>query len=285
MTSTNSSCSGDVALPTDPYTSLYPHFSMLLGVDDFETLHAYHRGKGWMHNAWLHGQGVVWGFGVEIDDERDEIRVQPGLAIDGYGRELRLRQTMCVSITEWFKANRDDLDLTEVDGSLAFDAHVIARFKACSSRPVPVMLDQCDGANSTTAPSRVLETVEIELRPGLAPARPSDIRPLPYPRLRLLMGLRVPDTDENGDVTEFDQVILDERDRISALPPNERTLACLAAARAGGGARRDRPRPCVRHDKWARSDLGGSGRQRSRARQCIGRDGVRKRRRRHIRGR
>jgi len=49
----------DQILPADPFTALQFHFGMLLGVDDLETLAANPRGKTWLHNAWLHREGVA----------------------------------------------------------------------------------------------------------------------------------------------------------------------------------------------------------------------------------
>src|SRR5215211_7415462 len=96
------SCGGP--LPVDPFTGLRFHFGMLLGVDDFESEQAYHRGKMRLHNGWLHGEGVVWGLLVDAPlvegggaDLKGELRVRPGLALDAAGRELYLAATACVS--------------------------------------------------------------------------------------------------------------------------------------------------------------------------------------------
>ena len=74
-------------LRLDPFSSLNVHFGMLLGVEDFRTVDAYHRGKMWLHSAWLHRQGTIWGLAVTTDKPSSEVRVSPGLAVDGLGRE------------------------------------------------------------------------------------------------------------------------------------------------------------------------------------------------------
>ena len=66
----------DEMLPVDPFRSLYVHFGMLLGVDDFRTVDAYHRGKMWFHSAWLHRQGTLWGLAVQLDQAMGEVRGQ-----------------------------------------------------------------------------------------------------------------------------------------------------------------------------------------------------------------
>jgi len=189
-----------------PFYSLSYHFGMLLGVSDFETDQSYHRGKMWLHNAWLHRDGVVWGFDVQLDSEHGEIRVKPGLALDALGREIHLEQDACLNVTAWFDAHRDDagFEFTETETSIAFDAHVAIRFKTCLTRQVPALSEPCEGGGTATAYSRVFETVEIFLRPGHAPASS-----LPYHRLRLLFGLDQPWTDEAGKVVEADQAVLD----------------------------------------------------------------------------
>jgi hypothetical protein len=175
-------CGGEL-LPLSPYDSLKYHFGMLLGVDDFETEQAYHRAKMRLHNAWLHRQGVVWGFGVSVNNDRGEIRVKPGLALDAAGHELHLEADYCINIGEWFAANKEkDPDFNLEPGS--FSARVVICFKACLNHQVPALLEPCDTGGTGTAYSRVHETLDIRLLPNRAPD------PVyPYHRLRLLFGL------------------------------------------------------------------------------------------------
>jgi hypothetical protein len=202
---------------------------MLLGVGDFETEQAYHRAKMRLHNAWLHREGVVWGFDVRLDPPRGEVRVLPGLALDAAGHELHLERDACVNVGEWFAAHQDEPELEVedlADDSKRFDAHVVVRFKACLTRQVPALSEPCDGANGTgTAYSRVFETIELLLRPGPAPA------PVyPYHRLRLLFALEAP-IEEDGAVVAGDQEVLDARADILALAPGDQPAAYLQAFR------------------------------------------------------
>lgn len=220
---------GNELLPLNPYYALSYHFGMLLGVDDFETEQAYHRGKMRLHNAWLHRQGVVWGLDVQLDTTRGEVRVLPGLALDAAGHELHLEADACVNVGEWFKAHREDPDL-EIedleDGGKGFDAHVVIRFKACLTRQVPALSEPCNGGGGGgTAYSRVFETVELLLRPGLAP-----VAVYPYHRLRLLFALDPP-VEEEGAIVAGDQEVLDARAAILALPSEDQPAAYLEAFR------------------------------------------------------
>ncbi len=216
---------GGELLPLSPFFALHYHFGMLLGVDDFETEQAYHRAKMRLHNAWLHRAGVVWGFDVRQDLTRGEIRVLPGFALDAAGHELHLEGDACVNVGQWFDAHKKDegFVFTESGNTIRFDAHVVIRFKACLTRQVPALLEPCDGGSTSTAYSRVFETIEILLRPGLAPAQVA-----PYHRLRLLFEIDAPIVDK-GAVVPADQQVLDERNRILALSREAQAAAYLQA--------------------------------------------------------
>src|SRR5262249_12372520 len=96
-TPTRAPCPDATSLvPPGPWTALRIPFGMLMGVDDFETDQAYHRGKMRLHNAWLHREGVVWGVDVRLDHECGEVRVSPGLALDQSGHELHLDAEACL---------------------------------------------------------------------------------------------------------------------------------------------------------------------------------------------
>lgn len=227
-------CSG--TLPTSPFYAPRYHFGMLLGVDDFETEQAYHRGKTRLHNAWLHGEGVVWGFRVDAPARdggglRGELRVAAGLALDGAGRELHLDGAACMSVPAWYAAHRDDPDFRDAfrvaaDGTVEFDGYVTACFRACLARPVPAIAEPCAGAAGDTAYSRARETVELRLVPGPLPARTN-----PYPRLRLLFGLAEPAAGGGGAPTADEQEVLDARAAVLALDPEARPAAWLEAFR------------------------------------------------------
>lgn len=208
---------GGGPLPS-PFCSLHYHFGMLLGVADLETEQAYHRGKMWLHNGWLHRAGVVWGYGVAADPAHGEIRVRPGLALDALGRELHLENDACLDVAAWFadrrkKAPADAAWFTEdaITGAITFDAHVVIRFRSCLTRQVPALSEPCENAGTATAYSRRCETVDILFRPGrfpdpfsggAVPAGP------PYRRLRLYFGLDAPRRDGAGVIEPEDLAIL-----------------------------------------------------------------------------
>jgi hypothetical protein len=235
-------------LPLNPFFALRYHFGMLLGVDDFETEQAYHRAKMWLHNAWLHREGVLWGFGVKLDQPAGEIRVLPGLALDSSGHELHLEADACVNVGAWFEKHKDDqgFAIAETGDTRKFDLHVGIRFKACLTRQVPALLEPCENADTSTAYSRVFETMEIFLLPNQAPPRV-----YPYHRLRVLFGLEdaatlpeaelnnlnnleatstiIPDDQAKLDASRSDQDVLDALTHIETLPLEQQPREMMRA--------------------------------------------------------
>ena len=207
-----------------PFYALNYHFGMLLGVDDFATQQQYHHGKMRLHNAWLHGAGVVWGFDVLLDVEHGEIRVKPGLALDASGHELHLEGDACVNVVEWFLAHKDDEGFAsatkETKTGVTFDAHVEIRFKSCLTRQVPALLEPCEGGSGGTAYSRVFETVDIRLLPDKA----REPAAAPYHRLRVLFGLEDP-------ALPTDQPVVDARNDVLTLPSEQQPAAYVQALR------------------------------------------------------
>jgi len=71
----------------------------LLDEADFRAEQEYHR-KAWsLHNQNFHDWGVVGGLEVALDDDRKQVSVAPGLAIDSAGREVSLHETAVLDIS------------------------------------------------------------------------------------------------------------------------------------------------------------------------------------------
>jgi hypothetical protein len=224
VTSGTGSSSLATTLPADPFTDLAVQFGMLLGVADFDALAANPRGKMRLHNAWLHGQGVSWGYPVSVDPTSREVRVGPGLAFDAVGYELYLSALSCLDLGAWYDQTSADQSAgltvtTNEDGSVSFDAYVVVRFAACLAQPVPAMASPCDGSASDTKYSRVNETVELVLLPNQAPPRQAT-----FPQLRGLLGLPAPG--------QPDQTVQDALKAIAELPQDQHAQGWLDQLRA-----------------------------------------------------
>src|SRR4051794_693431 len=217
-------------LPVSPFEALRARQGMLLGEDDFRVLMGNPRGKQMLHNAWLHGSGVVWGFGVH-QDGLVGIDVRPGLAIDGLGRELALPASVSLDLRRWL-ADTDRPSTQDGCATRTVIACLTAEFACGTARPVPTLADPCDVTRTHDTDSRILEEVRVTLVPGGCPSyhRRGHDR-----RLRVFFGL-----DEPGRRDPAGRAAAEARDDVARRPRPERAdacchhLRCLAAADAAG---------------------------------------------------
>jgi hypothetical protein len=239
MTTSRPYCRDD-DLPVNPFLALRVSYGMLLGEEDFRDLMGNQRGKQMVHNSWLHGSGVVWGYGVTPDGARC-LRVAPGLAIDGLGRELLLDTDRCLDLEKWLQAQRskgEPVESAEGTGHAkgakqspgdcderVLTTCLVAVFDTCLARPVPALADPCDLSRKHNECSRVVETVRLELRDEDCPA-PAPI-PGPYHRLRVLLGLdRV-----EGEEDKAGKLAAERRRKVAYEPVDRRVRALLGAFR------------------------------------------------------
>jgi hypothetical protein len=216
------------ALPINPFTALRARYGMLLGQDDFQALIGYPRGKLMLHNAWLHGSGVIQGFRVSVDADHAAgtytLRVGQGLALDGVGRELHLDGDWCRDLATWAAGldpswpSKD----TGCDGERTIDAFIRVHLELCTAAPVPALSDPCDLSRRHTSDSRVLERVMITLEPAAV----DPDRPEAYHRVRVLLGL-----DRAGATDLPGQQAAELAELVAAVPDQERAPALLAAFR------------------------------------------------------
>lgn len=175
-------------LPVNPFVALRVAYGMLLGEDDFRTLMGNPRGKHQLHQAWQHGRGVVWGYRVDVDGVWT-LKVSPGLAVDGLGRELITETAETLDVREWLKHR--DTSNDELCRRQTVKACLVVRFDSCPSDPVPTLSDPCDITRKHDDYSRVVERARLELLPDTcAPER------RPYHRVRVLFGLDAVGNDD-----------------------------------------------------------------------------------------
>jgi hypothetical protein len=168
---------------------------MLLDADSFGVEQLYHRGRLARALAYVCGTGTVAGLEVSYnnDDERDEIEVSPGLAIDPLGRLIEVPRRWCVEVGPWFAAQQEsDLSdgwLTEAPDPAMLIADVFVRFVECARRLSPAFAAGPADALDAVAPSRLRDGFEFALvirteaqlrRAALAAADPNPPK-LPIP--------------------------------------------------------------------------------------------------------
>lgn len=209
------SCGNCTDLAVNPFEALRVSYGMLLGEDDFRVLMGNPRGKQMLQSAWLHGTGVVWGYDVSIDGLAS-VRVSPGLALDGLGREVAQTASACLDLRDWLTEN-EPVPGKDACGTRTLHCCLVAEFDCCPSRPVPTLADPCDVNRKHDDDSRVTETACVVLRPGRCPPRWH-----PYHRVRVLLGL-----DEVGEDDDAGEQALHARARVRDAPCDTRARELL----------------------------------------------------------
>jgi len=168
---------------------------MLLDAQDFSDEQTYHRGRLARALAFLAGGGTLAGLKVEhvpaAAGQVEEIRVQPGLAVDRLGRLVELVRPACVRLDAWYAATQgaDGGDLLKASAydalssflskryanpapalpARAVVADVYLRFGACPVGLAPSFAGGPFDALNAVSTSRLRDACELQLipRPGL----------------------------------------------------------------------------------------------------------------------
>jgi len=113
----------------------------LLSPDDLTQEQNYLLEKHRLHLRSLHGSGIVHGLHVGMDETSATIAIEPGLAIDTYGRELSLTEKLTIAVPP----------------GTSSPALVTIEYAERFVDPVPA------SANETPQPSRIEEGCQIGL--------------------------------------------------------------------------------------------------------------------------
>jgi hypothetical protein len=107
MASTNSFAPSDpLERPLAPERVNYAT-GVLLQADDFQAEQTYHRGRLAQLARHLLGFGTIAGLRVVAPGATDnllELRVEPGIALDRYGRLIEVQGAQCIRLANWFAA-------------------------------------------------------------------------------------------------------------------------------------------------------------------------------------
>jgi hypothetical protein len=71
----------------------------LVTAEDFELEQRYHIEKRWLLNRTLQGAGIVSGLGL-VSSEQGTVTVEPGFALDRYGREILVSEPQQLAIPD-----------------------------------------------------------------------------------------------------------------------------------------------------------------------------------------
>jgi hypothetical protein len=155
-------------LPTDE--RLRYVLGQVLGVQDFRQEQVYHLYKNRLHNRSLHGYGTVSGLAVSTTDADDklEIQVQPGLAIDPCGREIIVHQTQCANLNTWLaetsagQTNAQRLTAAAPAGE-PLRAYVSLCYAECDTGSQPVFGDPCRVEKDAIQATRIKDDFRLNL--------------------------------------------------------------------------------------------------------------------------
>lgn len=166
-----------------------PNYALgvMLDASDFTDEQTYHRARLARALQFLHGTGSVAGLEVAYsaalpvgsptapDGQAEEIRVQPGLAIDGVGRLVEVPRAACITLPRWWDAQANDaLTAAFKTARGGVVADVFVRFVACGRARTPAFAAGPFDALDASVVARIRDGYELRLVP-----RPEDAPPVP----------------------------------------------------------------------------------------------------------
>jgi len=156
---------------------------MMLGLEAVRDEQQYHRRRLSRQQYWLHGYGTLAGMVVSVSPDAhptpdDNITVRlivgPGLGIDGLGREILVQEPYCVHLGEWLAAQSPTRLHEGFDaGAGLLWLSVMVRHKDCPVARQPVLARKLNLGTDAVQPSRVADSVQLELTAELPPEPPA----------------------------------------------------------------------------------------------------------------
>lgn len=175
MNDVNQRCVSLASGTLNPDLRVNYEFGLVLGVNEFRQEQLYFLEKDYLYNRELHGYGVASGLHVTATDDSHEvlITVEPGMALDQWGRPVVVRDAQCARLGAWLaKQKPEDIRAHRDPQSGKMSIYVVANHDECLDELVPIAGQPCSTSESLQAPSRIRDFHNIELR-WQAPAMPA----------------------------------------------------------------------------------------------------------------
>ena len=118
---------------------------------DFNQEQSYHQSKTKQHNRYLHGFGVVCGLRI-VPSEKGKpgyVMVEPGLALDLWGREIVVPEPVEFEFGEYFNGDEKAL-------------FIVLEYQECPTDMVPILGEPA--REDVSEPSRFLESFKLSVR-------------------------------------------------------------------------------------------------------------------------
>ncbi|MDB5706048.1 MAG: hypothetical protein JWN66_3164 [Sphingomonas bacterium] len=167
-----------ILLATDPLVApLRPErvnyaTGVLLQAEDFRDEQTYHRGRLAMALRHIAGFGTIAGLRVRAPGAGDnelEIKVEPGVALDRYGRLIEIGEPYCIRLARWFAAQETGPLRTAIHRKprTPFDVAVVADVflsaKDCARGMTPSIASGPFDALDALVPARLAEEPQLTL--------------------------------------------------------------------------------------------------------------------------
>jgi hypothetical protein len=181
----------DPAEAVVPPDRLYYEIGLMLDKDDFLDEQTYHRGRLARALAYLHGSGTAAGLRVRVEpllppgadpafpDGREErLIVEPGVAVDRFGRLIEVPRTACIRLGRWYDDQDPDLlrqGFHTPSNGVVVD--VFVRFNVCERGKTPAFPVGPFDVIDAVVPARLRDAYLLSLV-----VREETDPPLPVPR-------------------------------------------------------------------------------------------------------
>lgn len=146
---------------------------VFLDAEDLAAEQRYHRGRLARTLGYLHGTGTIAGLRVDWDGATEELRVQPGLAIDRLGRMVEVPRRACVHLLDWLEQQRQEaladpgvthpVTLAVSPDGTALQVDVYLRFTVCERGRTPAFATGPYDAIDASVPNRLRDAYELTL--------------------------------------------------------------------------------------------------------------------------
>lgn len=160
-----------------PDLRVFYQYGMVLGLDDFLQEQTHNLGLDYHHERALHGYGTVYGLHVTTTTPPDAlgdvtVTVEPGMAVDQWGREVTLPTAQCARLGAWLAAQGQATAEAHLGSSGELVVYVVAAYAECPDNLVPLPGQPCSTSSQMQVPSRLRDAWDIELR-WAPPAMPA----------------------------------------------------------------------------------------------------------------
>ncbi len=152
-----------------PDLRVFYQYGMVLGLDDFLQEQTHNLGLDYHHERALHGYGTVYGLHVTAtpSDAGDvTVTVEPGMAVDQWGREVTVPSAQCARLGAWLAAQEEASPgaiAAHLDDSGELVVYITIAYAECPDDLVPLPGQPCSTSAQAQVPSRLRDAWDIEL--------------------------------------------------------------------------------------------------------------------------